>query len=226
MGRAEKEQQRAQHTDCESGKPWYQKKPTRAEDQQEAQVAPAVSPTAQMGRAAATIFPQRCRHLADFEPGKSGFHDHLAGKLHAGRLELQVEHRLTVVTTQPTVEVFDRRPEECPTDPGEHGIAEILVQRRHRPGLDPSPEAVAHDELVPRAQTFHERIEIREVVAVVSITHDDVAAMRRFHAADECRTIALHRNIGDARAVVKVAEKAGLRAELSSPTEVTIVTIG
>ncbi|WP_019203417.1 peroxide stress protein YaaA [Tsukamurella sp. 1534] len=29
---------------------------------------------------------------------------------------------------------------------------------------------------------------------------------------------------GDARAVVKVAEKAGLRAELSAPTEVTIVT--
>ena len=31
---------------------------------------------------------------------------------------------------------------------------------------------------------------------------------------------------GDAKAVVKVAEKAGLRAELSSPTEVTIVTAG
>lgn len=31
---------------------------------------------------------------------------------------------------------------------------------------------------------------------------------------------------GNAKAVVKVAEKAGLRAELSSPTEVTIVTAG
>ena len=80
--------------------------------------------------------------------------------------------------------------EEEPAEEAQHRIAEIAVERRHGAGRDAAREAVAHHELVAGAQRCDEGIEIGEVVAVVGVAHDDVAAARRVDAAGERRAVA------------------------------------
>src|SRR5690606_41480955 len=60
-----------------------EEQPARAVEQQEAQVAPAVPPGAQVRRAGAAVGRQGGGHLAHVETLQRGLHDHLAGELHA-----------------------------------------------------------------------------------------------------------------------------------------------
>src|SRR5258708_29865155 len=53
------------------------------------------------------------------------------------------------------------------------GIPEVLVQRRHGSRFDFPAEPVAHHDVISFAQFFHEARHIREIVAVVRISHDD-----------------------------------------------------
>ena len=114
---------------------------------------------------------------------------------------MQVENRLPVESAQAAVEVADRRPEEEPADRGEHRVAEVLVQRRHRAGLDPAAEPVAHDQVVAGAQPLDELVEVGEVVAVVGVAHDHVGAARRRDAAEERGPVPLVDDVDDARTV-------------------------
>src|SRR5690606_30345551 len=51
-----------------------------------------------------------------------------------------------------------------------------------------------------RAQLFHEGVEVREIVAVVGIAHDDVSAARRSNATGKRRAVALLGDVDDAGA--------------------------
>ena len=53
------------------------------------------------------------------------------------------------------------------------------------PGCDPTGEPVAHHQLRPGAQGVDERIEGREVVAVVGVAHDDVPAAGGMDPAEQ-----------------------------------------
>ena len=86
-----------------------------------------------------------------------------------------------------------------PSDRGQHRIAKILVQRRHRIRLDAPAEAVPHDELVAFAQLLHKGIQRGEVVAVIRIAHDDELAARALDAAQKCGAIAAGGYGDDAR---------------------------
>lgn len=54
----------------------------------------------------------------------------------------------------------------------------------------PPHEAVAHHELAARAQCFDEALQVREVVAVVGVAHDDVAAAGGRDARHQRRAVA------------------------------------
>ena len=79
---------------------------------------------------------------------------------------------------------------EDPPGGGQHGVAEVAMQRRHGAGGDAAPEPVAHDELPALAQLLDESVEPAEIVAVVAVAHDDVAAPRGLDAADQRRAVA------------------------------------
>ena len=63
-----------------------EEQPARAEQQQEAQVPPAVAPTAQVRRAGPAVLGQRGRHLGDAELLDGRLDHHLARELHAGQV--------------------------------------------------------------------------------------------------------------------------------------------
>ena len=60
------------------------------------------------------------------------------------------------------VEVADGDREEQPADARQHRVAELAVQARHRARLDAALEAVAHDQVVARAQLVDEGLEVVE----------------------------------------------------------------
>ena len=90
--------------------------------------------------------------------------------------------------------------EEQPAEKAQHRIAEIAVQRRHGAGLDAAREAIAHDQFGAVAQPRHEGVERGEIIAVVGVAHDDVAAAGRGDAAEQRRAVALCGDRHDARA--------------------------
>src|SRR5262249_30815162 len=79
-------------------------------------------------------------------------------------------------------------------------IAEEAVERRHGAGSDAAPEAVAHHERVALAQAREEGAEVGEVVAVVGVAEDHVAAPRGADAAMERAAVAALGHLHHARA--------------------------
>ena len=100
------------------------------------------------------------------------------------------EHRLARKAAQPAMEVADRAAEEQPADEREDRIAEIAVKRRHGRLRDPAAKTVSHHDVVAFAKLFDEAVEIGEVVGIVAVAHDDVAAARSADAGDKRRAVA------------------------------------
>ena len=96
-----------------------------------------------------------------------------------GVCRLERSDRVAAEAAQAAMEVADRAAEEQPAEPGQHGVAEIPVQRRHGAGRDAALEAVAHDEIVAFPKPLDEGVEAGEVVAVVGVAHDDDSGRAR-----------------------------------------------
>src|SRR5579863_10211330 len=79
---------------------------------------------------------------------------------------------------QSTMEIPDLDVEEQPPDETKEWITQISMQERHRAGQDAAAKPVTHDEIVSLAQLDNEVVEMGEVVAVVCVTHHNVAPER------------------------------------------------
>src|ERR1700722_5690980 len=101
------------------------------------------------------------------------------------------------------MEVAARTAEEHAAYRGEHGVADVTVQRRHRSRLDAAKEPVAHHEFVALPELLDKATQVREVVAVVGITHDDVTAARRGNSGQQRTAIATLRHGDNARAMLQ-----------------------
>ena len=160
-------------------------------------MAPAVAPGAQVRRAAAAVRAQRRRHLGDAQAVQRRLDDHLAGELHAGGA--QAKRQDGSRGRSRAGRSGSRRPampKKQPADAREHRVADVAVQRtasrraRCRPGSGCPSRARC-----PARSSSTKRVERREVVAVVGVAHDDVAAARgaRCRRAGRCRTRARRR---------------------------------
>ena len=92
-----------------------------------------------------------------------GTDHHLGGELHPGRAEVKAGQDLAAHRPHAAVRVADAGAEEQVEQPGEYRVADVLVQPRHRAGLD-VVHAVADHHL--RA-LFERGDEARDLVEVV-----------------------------------------------------------
>ena len=102
------------------------------------------------------------KDLDDLELEQRRFDHQLGGELHPRRLQAEDGDDVLAETAQPAMKVTDLALEEQPADEREHGVAEILVQERHRPRLDAALEAVAHHEIVAGAELLDVQVEVFE----------------------------------------------------------------
>jgi hypothetical protein len=77
----------------------------------------------------------------------------------------------------------------------------VLVLPGHRSRRDPAEKAVAHHEIHADTQLLDERIEPAEVVAVVSVAHDDVAAASVLRAVIQSGPVATLGHMNDSSAL-------------------------
>jgi hypothetical protein len=84
-------------------------------------------------------------------------------------------------------------------DPGQDGITQVSMEWRHGIGSNPSLKAIPHDQVVPSPQLFDKGAQVRKVVAVVGVPHDDVLATRRFNTAHERASITFFGHMNHAR---------------------------
>ncbi len=152
-------------------------------------MAPAITPAAQVGRAATPIDREGCWYFADGEAVECGPHHHLARKLHTRRAQIEPEDSVAVKAAQAAVEVAYIAAEEDAPDRGEHRIAQVAVQWRHGTGGNPTAEAVAHHQIGTGTKLIEEWLEPGKVVAIIGIAHDHVASTGSADAGHECATI-------------------------------------
>ena len=96
------------------------------------------------------------------------------------------------------------------SEPGQAGVAEVLVQFRHRPRLDFAAEPIAQTEVRPAAELLDEAANVREVVGIVGVAHDDELAAGLVEAAPQGVAVTFEmvrddprpRRLGDLDAVV------------------------
>jgi len=84
-------------------------------------------------------------------------------------------------------------------DPGQDGITQVSMEWRHGIGRNPSLKPISHDQIVSSPQLFDKWAQVRKVVAVVGVTHDDVLATRRFNAAHKRASITFLGHMNHAR---------------------------
>jgi len=73
------------------------------------------------------------------------------------------------------------------------------VQFWHRARFDAPREAITHHQFVSGAKLLHKGHQGHEIVAAVRITHDDIAAIRRFDPVPQRVAVATLRDINDPR---------------------------
>ena len=82
----------------------------------------------------------------------------------------------------------------------ENGIAKVSMQDGHCPVCYASVESIAHDQLMAGPEFVYELVEAGEIVAVITIAHDDVFAFCCFDSRNQCSPVALFRYADDSRA--------------------------
>lgn len=137
-------------------------------------IVPPIAPTAQMGRAAATVRRQGCRNFGYHEVVDFGLYHHFAGELHPWRLQVEAEDGTAMEAAQSTMKIAARTTEEDAAEGREDGITQITMEHRHRAGQDAALKAIAHDKLIAFTKLFDERFQRSEIVAVVTIPHDRI----------------------------------------------------
>ena len=165
-----------------------QEQPARAEQQHEPQMPPAVAPAAQVRRPRPAV---RVEHRS--APRRS------SSACRVALMTISLANSIPVVCSSIrsyAALLKPRRPQwKSPTGQWKKSrpmtdqdrIADPAVLPGHRAGHDPAPEAVAHHQVVALAQLLDERLDRREVVAVVGVAHDDVSAAGGGDAADAAR---------------------------------------
>ncbi len=145
-------------------------------DEQEPQVPPAVPKARELGLAAAWVVLDR--HLIDGEALLGGADDHLRRELHAGGAQIEAGQDVAAQGPHPAVGVLDAGAEEEVQHAGEHRVAHVAVQPRHRARVD-VVHPVAHDHLGAAVQPLDEPGDVLEVVGEVGVEHHDVLALGR-----------------------------------------------
>ena len=145
----------------------------------------------QVGRTAAAVGPHAGRHLLDSHAKQRGFHDHLAGELHSGGTQVHDFISSLREGAQAAVEVSAWSFEKKASDPGEHRIAEVPMQRPHGTGFDTTKEPVAHDEVTSLAQLFEEPRHIPKIVAAIGVAHDNELTAGGGDTTHQCAAITL-----------------------------------
>src|SRR5579883_2648017 len=144
--------------------------------QHEAQAAPAVAETAQMGRTPALVGPQDDGYLRDSRANLRGLDHELEREFHARAAHIQAVVYRSREASHPAITVSDARAEQRIQERRQSGVAEISVQERHRAGLDTPKEAITHHQVIALAKLLDEIRHFAEVVAVIGIAHDDVGS--------------------------------------------------
>src|SRR6267378_3376215 len=180
-------QSNAHAEQCKAG---IEKQPARTEEKKEPKMPPAIAPAAQMRRSSTPVRMQDDRHFRDAPSRERCLHDELARELHSGRPQMKRCNRFAIKAAQPAVEIADLGAKQQLADEAQHRVAEVSVKQRHGAFADAAAKAVAHHQRIAFAQLAYEGIEAAEVVAVVRIAHDDVAAARGGDASCQRRTVA------------------------------------
>ena len=154
-----------------------------------------------MRRAAATVGRERGGNFGKAHAHLGRLDDHLGGELHAGSLEIHAQEGVFREAADAAVEVAERGAEEQLADAGEDRVADVAILPGHGAGLDLAGEAIAHDEVIAVAEFGDKGAEIGEVVAVVGVAHDEVAATGGGAGGVEGRAVATDGNVNDAGTV-------------------------
>src|ERR1700738_227444 len=89
------------------------------------------------------------------------------------------------------MEVTDVGGEEEAPGETQQRMAKIAVQQRHGARPDAATKTVADDHRIAGAQALDERVELREIVAVIGIGHDYESSAGGVDSADQCAAVAL-----------------------------------
>ena len=137
-------------------------------------MAPAVPEPRELGVPPAGVVLDR--QLPDLEVRLRGPDHHLGGELHPGRAQVECRQNIAPEGPHPAVRIGDPGVEEEVEHPGEHRVADVPVQPRHRTRLD-VVHAIAHHQLGAAVQLGHEARDVAEVIRQVGVRHHDVVAL-------------------------------------------------
>ena len=117
----------------------------------------------------------------DPEPvGSHGRGDqHLARKFHSRSVKIESLDSFTIERTQAAMEIAYLYVEEQSSEKAEDRVPQIAVQEWHGARRYPASKSIAHDDVITFPEPRHEQPQIRQVVTVIGVPHDDIATARR-----------------------------------------------
>src|ERR1700733_6967230 len=96
----------------------------------------------------------------------------------------------TIDCPQAAMEIAYFHVEEQSPEKAESRIPQVAGQEWHGARPYPASKSIAHDDVITFPEPRHEQPQIRQVVTVIGVPHDDIATARRRDAIPERRPIA------------------------------------
>src|SRR5207237_410945 len=102
-----------------------------------------------------------------------GLYDELRGKLHTGGSQIHPSIDGFSKAAHAAVGVSDICAEKQFQDSRKHGVADVFMMPSHRARFDLSFEAIAHHNFIAFAPFCDKARQLRELIDVIGIAHDD-----------------------------------------------------
>src|SRR5205807_7346104 len=152
------------------------------------------------GMRLSTVGAKGDRHLRDLHAVETRLDDHLRRELHARTALMETLLHVLGESPKAAVDVMDGCFEPATGEVRKHGIAPPAVKERHRVWHHPTSarrQTAPLYELVALAKLFDEPWDLEEIIAVVSVPHDDVAAAGSRDTGHEGVAVPLRRHAYD-----------------------------
>ena len=145
------------------------------------------------------VAPQRRRHLHDSHAAFCRLQQHFAGEFESIRLDIHPFERFPRKGSQSALGVTDTGVEEQVHERRQRGRAQVAVLPGHGARTDTAQEPIPHDKIRALMEGPHERGNVRKIVALVGVAHDDETAAGLLDSKPQGAPVPAHGGEDDSR---------------------------
>lgn len=145
----------------------------------------------QVSRTLAQVFTQHYRDLAYAETSIRKTSNHFCCKFHTWAFQSHFQRGSARYTSQTAVEICNVHLKPTSAQPGQQWYAKIAMAEGHCARNDAPGKPIADHQMPTLPEFIKDRVQIRKIIAAITITDDDILTPRSTNAAPDSIAVSI-----------------------------------